>query len=318
MRLIALLLILILLAPPAFAMPVTDNRAYLIGDFEEGRILQGYDIDTPHYIASITKIMTYLVIREHLDAQGIDPATVWLTVPAEAVRMQENSIKLTTGEKILLSDCIEAMMIYSANDAANMVAIYHSGSKRAFGDFMTKRAHEMGLTSARFINPSGLSEGGILGDANTMSARDIFTLSRHLLRTYPELLELGRRDELSIPYRNFQRDAIMKYMRMAFRGVDGLKTGLTTRAGHCSVVTRINHYQDPRDDYRVITVQLGAEDGEKRARQIYDMLFTSMRSYPYRAFSDRIGQDGLTYRHFTSLPLFIEQLPLLHAPASSV
>lgn len=311
MRLLVLFLVFMLLSGPAFAMPESYSRAYLIGDYEEGRILQRYDIDTSHYIASLTKLMTYLVIKEHLVESSLDPGEIWLTVPKEAVRLQENSLKLTPGEKILLSDCIEAMMTYSANDAANMIALYHSGSKKAFAEVMTARAHAMGLNSARFINPTGLSEGGIMGDANTMSARDLFSLTRYLLNTYPELLRFAQKDQLVIEYRDFKRDTIMSYLRQAFRGIDGLKTGLTTRAGYCSVLTRINHYSDPRDDYRVITIQLGAEDNEARARQVYDMLFTSMRSYPYRAFSDRIGQDGLGLKHFTSLPLFIEDLPLL-------
>jgi len=172
--------------------------AVLLGDYESGTILYEYNIDTPLEIASITKLMTYVVTMEKV-RQGKVSLDDDVIIDKRSSSIGESTFRLKEGEKIKLQTLIDSLLIASANDSSVAIAIYIAGSEEEFISLMNEKARDIGLETVSFINTSGLPEK--TGE-NTMSTREIFLFSKYIIENYPEVLAITDEISITIPDRN--------------------------------------------------------------------------------------------------------------------
>ncbi len=258
---------------------VSENiRTALVGDMDTLEIFYEYNAEESVEIASVTKIMTYLVAREAIEAGRVNFDDL-VTVSTYAASIQGSSFNLRTGEEIPLRVLMNSIMIVSGNDAAVAIAEHVSGSEEAFLAEMHQKAEELGLVTAHFINPSGMPSDTQESDQNKMSAKDLFYLSAYLLKRYPDIAEVTIQREVTLPERNFTREATNPLLDK-MPGVDGLKTGYTHKAGLCLVSTV--PYRDDQDslkDRRVIAVLMGAHSHEDRINKSKTLLEYGLYNY---------------------------------------
>ena len=207
--------------------------------------------DARRPIASITKVMTLLLAFEALEAGKIH-LDDFVPVSEHAYHMGGSQIWLEPGEQMTLDDMLKAICISSANDAAVAVAEYVGGSETAFAEMMNVRAYELGMTNTHFVNACGLDEAGHLS-----TARDVALMSREMLLHHTEV-----RDYCSIWMDTLRGGATQlvntNKLLKSYRGITGLKTGTTGKAGVCISASA------ERDGLRLIAVVLGSASGKER------------------------------------------------------
>jgi serine-type D-Ala-D-Ala carboxypeptidase (penicillin-binding protein 5/6) len=153
--------------PPA----VPGARAAIVIDARDGTVMFAKHPDAERAIASTTKLMTALLALEQARPGDVFTAPAYNAMPAES------RINLREGERMTVHDLLEALLLESANDAAETLAEGVSGSREEFVEEMNARAAELGLEHTSYANPIGLDEGG-----NYSSARDLASLARVLLK----------------------------------------------------------------------------------------------------------------------------------------
>ncbi|WP_324825735.1 D-alanyl-D-alanine carboxypeptidase family protein [Sinanaerobacter sp. ZZT-01] len=242
----------------------------LLGNSDTGEILYSNNSDQKVSIASTSKLMTYLLIREAVKEKKISwDDEVVLSKTAEAYSLSEDGVvPMKAGQKVKLQDLVEAMLIVSSNESATALAEHLYGSEEKFTQRMNQRASELGLLSAEFYNPHGLPiyTPDVLSSKkqNRMSAKDLFELSRYIINHYPEVLAITEKVQLSEGSLNFT-DENTNRLLFQMDGVDGLKTGTTNRAGCCLIATM--PVKNGAAETRIIAIVLGAEDSTERAEK---------------------------------------------------
>ena len=220
---------------------VPTAASAIVVDARDGTVMFAKRPDAERSIASTTKLMTALLALEKAEPSDV------FTAPAYNAQPAESRINLREGERMTVHDLLEALLLESANDAAEALAENISGSRQAFVEEMNARAEELGLDHTSYANPIGLDEAG-----NYSSAQDLATLARTLLRNRrfarivdmpSATLESGIRPR-TIRNRN---DLVGQYP-----WVDGVKTGYTLNAGNVLVGAAA---RGPRA--RVVSVVLG-------------------------------------------------------------
>jgi len=227
-RLLSIVLTALALAAPAYgAAPPVTARAFVVLNASTGEVLAARDAHARVPVASITKLMTVLVARQHaLLGKSI-------TVDASAAGVGESSIQLRRGERITLGDLIKGALIQSANDAADAIADGLASSREEFVAEMNVNARELGLDDTHFVRPDGLDAPGHYSSAldvtrlAEISMRDRFV--RSVVRERTDTIAGGRRlhtwnDLLGV-----------------FPGLIGVKTGHTAGAGWCEVAAARGH-----------------------------------------------------------------------------
>jgi D-alanyl-D-alanine carboxypeptidase len=213
----------LLFAPPAFAVPRVEARAYFVQNGSTGDILAAQHSAARVPIASITKLMTALVTLEHARLRDV------VTVSPQAVGVGGSSVHLRAGEQLTVRDLLEAALIQSANDAADALgAFVGRGSEDRFVALMNARARRLGLTQTHFVRPDGLDAPG-----HVSSARDVTLLARVLMHKRA-IREIVR--EPTAPISGGRVLHTWNDLLTTFPGVIGVKTGHTSRAGWSQVV----------------------------------------------------------------------------------
>lgn len=222
------LLACLVLAPAAAAQGFTTTaRNVVIMDAGSGAVLLCNECETPMPPASMSKLMTVLMVAERLAAGQLSLDTQF-TVSENAWRhgaMSDGShMFLAINSQVSVRDLLSGLIIVSANDAGIALAEGISGSEEAFVAAMNRRAQELGLSSARFRNTTGLPDPD-----HVISALDLARLARILIRDYPELYRLYSQREFTYNRRTQQnRNPLLG----AFTGADGVKTGHTAESGY--------------------------------------------------------------------------------------
>lgn len=214
-------------ALPAAALvnPEIPWSSAILIEQTSGRVLFEKDPDTPMPPASITKIMTLLLVMEALDAGTITLETA-VTCSPHAASMGGAQIWLEPGEQMTVHELLKATAISSANDAAVALGELISGSEEAFVARMNERAGELGMKNTTFQNATGLDAQGHL-----TTARDIAVMSQALL-SHPLITEYSTVWMDSLRNGETQLVNTNKLVRF-FEGATGLKTGTTDGAGYC-------------------------------------------------------------------------------------
>lgn len=202
--------------------------------------------------ASVTKVMTLLLVMEAIDAGKIGLEDV-VRISANAASMGGSQVFMREGEEFTVDELLKCCVIASANDAAVALAEYTYGTEDFFVEKMNMRAKELGLTSTKFENTTGLDN---TTTAHLTSAKDIAIMSKELIK-HKKILEYSCRWQDSIRDGDFVLTNTNRLVRF-YKGCTGLKTGSTDKAGYCVSVTA------ERDGLSLICVIMGAESRDMR------------------------------------------------------
>ena len=244
---------------------ITSPTAILV-EASTGSVLYEKDADTRRSPASVTKIMTELLIIEAIEA-GVISFDDEITTSRTASRMGGSQIFLREGEVMTAHDMFKSVVMNSANDAAVALAEHVSGSEEAFVVSMNARAAELGMVNTSFTNCSGLMES----DEHYSTARDIAIMSRELLRH--DLI----RDFTTIWMDSLRGGETMlantNRLVRYFEGTTGLKTGFTSTAGSCLAASA------KRDGVEYISVTLGDKSSQERFESTRLLLSYAFATY---------------------------------------
>ena len=271
-RILGLVLAVWLLAVPVQGVEVAGKGAILM-DAATGTILFEKNSHAPLPPASVTKVMTMLLIMEAIDGGQIawtDPVTA-----SEAAAAKGGSqVYLKVGETMTVSDMVKSIAVSSANDCACAMAEHLAGSEAAFVERMNQRAKELGMTDTHFVNCTGLDDDPDAQNHKT-SAHDIAIMSRELLTHHPEIKQYTTIWMDTIRDGAFGLSNTNKMVRY-YPGCTGLKTGFTSSAGYCLSASA------QRDGLELIAVVLGAETSQDRfatCKSLLDYGFANYTSY---------------------------------------
>ena len=252
-KLLALLLVLALLLPlQAFAVgPDTNAKAVFLIEKDSGIILHEENAHERLEPASVTKIMTLLLIMEALDEGRLKKEDM-VTVSATAAGMGGSQVFLKEGEQMSVHDMLKAIAIASGNDASVAMAEHIAGSETAFVERMNQRARELGMMDTNFANCTGLP-----ADGHVTSAHDIGIMSRELLLYHPDIKTYTTIWMDTLRNGAFQLANTNKLIYY-YSGATGLKTGSTDKALYCLSASAL------RDDMELIAVVLGSPTSADR------------------------------------------------------
>lgn len=285
-KVISLCLLIIMLTNTVVFGEIDINQnisAALLGDLETGEILYEYNINQQLALASISKLMTYLVMMDAV-SDGTISLEDDVLISGHAAATEGSRFGLKEGETVKLDMLVKGMLVVSGNDCATAIAEYVGKTESNFVSMMNEKASELGLLSASFINPHGFPVSDEETGQNHMSAADIYKLSRHILMKYPELLDITSLTELVVPERNFNKEATNPLLGV-LEGVDGLKTGFTDKAGICLVSTMpvTGHGQD----FRLIGIIMGAQTYDDRLNKTKELLDHGKNNFNYNKLTDK-------------------------------
>lgn len=253
-RLISVILIVIFLFPvESVAVDLnTDAKSIILMEANTGAVLYELNADEALPPASVTKVMTLLLIAEAVD-DGQLKLTDTVSASAYAASMGGSQIYLKEGEQMSAEDLVKSIVIASANDAAVAMAEHLCGSESAFVERMNKRARELGMDNTNFENTNGLDDDT---SSHLTSARDIAIMSKELLKhrwilDYTTIwMDTVRNGEFGLTNTN----RLIK----SYNGANGLKTGSTNKAGFCISATA------KREEMQLIAVIMGAKTRDSR------------------------------------------------------
>lgn len=281
---IILLSIILLIGSIAYGESALDEnlKSYLLADFETGEIFIEHNVDEIISIASISKIMSYLVIMDSIGEGNISHSDI-IVIDKDTTKITGSSFELKEGETFTVDELLEAALVVSGNDATYALAKHVAGTEEEFTNLMNAKAKEVGLVSATFYNSTGLPVQG--QDAqNQMSTRDILKLSRHIIKKYPQVLDITNIRYLASQSRGyFQRNT--NPLLAIIDGVDGFKTGSTLKAGYCYVSTfNIKGEVDKTEDLRLIAIVMGAKETAHRNLKAKELVEYGMDNFSNRIF----------------------------------
>ena len=247
--------------------PILSAKSAILMEANTGTVLYTKNADEALPPASVTKIMTLLLIMEAID-EGRIKLTDTVTVSANAASMGGSQIYLKEGEQMILEDLLKSVVIASANDAAVALAEYLYGSVDTFVAKMNQRANDLGMVNTRFENATGLDDTAV---GHLTSARDISIMSRELIR-HDTILKYSSIWMDTIRDGAFGLTNTNRLVRF-YKGCTGLKTGSTSKAGFCVSVTA------ERDGMSLICVIMGAETRDIRNAEATMLLDWGFSSY---------------------------------------
>lgn len=285
----------------ASALQIKAKGAVLM-EQTTGRVLFEQEAHARLPIASVTKIMTLLLVMEAIDSGRLHYDEM-LTCSAYAASMGGSQIWLEEGESMSVDHLLKAVAVVSANDACVVFAEHLCGTAEAFVAQMNQRAAELGMTDTLFVDCSGLD------DAGYSCAMDVALMSRQLMQNHPDVTRYTTIWTDSLRNGDSQLVNTNKLVRH-YSGATGLKTGTTDAAGHCLAATA------ERDGLALISVVLGCATTDDRfsgARSLLDHGFANYAIYraaPSDLLPDIVSvlhgeSDGVRPVADTSQPLLI-------------
>ena len=230
-------------------------KSALLMDVATGTVLYEENAHEALPPASVTKVMTMLLIMEAIDEGRIgweDTVTASDTAAAKG----GSQIYLKVGETMTVRDMVKSIAVSSANDCACAMAEHLAGSEAAFVDMMNEKAKELGMNDTKFVNCTGLDDDAAAAEHKT-SAYDIALMSRELLGKHPAIKEFTTIWMDTVRGGTFGLSNTNKLVRF-YSGATGLKTGFTAAAGYCLSASAM------REDMELIAVVMGSETSQQR------------------------------------------------------
>ncbi|HWJ79969.1 MAG TPA: D-alanyl-D-alanine carboxypeptidase family protein [Niallia sp.] len=275
-----------ILTPGALAAEkkeLVDNvRSAILIDRDTGTVMYEQNSDEQLPPASMTKVMTMLLIMEAID-QGKLKWNEKIRTSEHAASMGGSQIFLEPGEEMTTEQMLKGIAIGSGNDAAVAVAERLAGSEDEFVNKMNEKAKDLGLKNTKFQNVTGLPTGD-----HYSSARDMAIMAKELLKyqditKFTGTYEAYLREDTDKKFWLVNTNRLVKF----YPGVDGLKTGFTADAKYCLTATAM------KDGMRVIAVVFGAPTSKERNAQVTKMLnyaFSQYETHPLHKKDEAIGK----------------------------
>jgi D-alanyl-D-alanine carboxypeptidase len=246
-----------------------SKYAAIVEDAKTGEVLYAKNPDSSRYPASITKIMTLYLAFEALSSGKLKSSDL-ITVSQHAASMAPSHLGLRPGETITVDQAIRAITVKSANDMAVALAEKVGGSEGRFATLMTLRAQELGMTGTHYVNASGLPDA-----RQITTARDIATLSRSVMRDFPQYYSYFSLHEFT-----YHGETMVKHGLLG--KLDGLKTGFTNASGfNLAATAAVNNN-------RLIAVMMGGNTAAARDRHVEALLNSGFEVMRRRQTGDRI------------------------------
>jgi len=277
-----ILLLSLLLSSQAIALPIPSApnlkaRSYHLTDFHSGTVLASKDPDLKLAPASMTKIMTALIVFRELNHGNLS-LNDQVRISEKAWRTPGSRMFVEVNKFVSIDDLIHGMLVQSGNDATVALAEHIAGDESTFAQLMNQVAKDLGMTNSHFINSSGLPD-----EQHYTSARDLSILTRALIIESPELYKINAIKEFT-----FNGITQQNRNKLLWRDstVDGVKTGHTEDAGYCLVSSAV------RDNMRLISVVMGTDSVAARNDTNQALL-----NYGYRFYKTHLlykAQQSLT------------------------
>lgn len=271
--------------------PDVKAAAALLIDADSGKVLYEKNSKSEMYPASLTKMMTCILTLENLD---LDKE---VTIPAEAVFPTGNNINLKEGEKITVKDLVNALMVYSANDAALALAIEVAGSVEEFAKMMNEKAKEIGCTHTNYINPNGFTNDAI----HHTTARDLAKIAKYGMEK-KEFRKIVGQKKYTVPADNMNKARTVKTTNLLladgqyhYEGVKGVKTGFMALSGYCFVGAA------DKDGLNMIGVSLNSGENQRfvDVANMFDWGAENYKSYELMPKNESCGTIKVKYGHNT-------------------
>ncbi len=284
---------------PASKQPAADlaanAKSAILMDADSGTVVYEKNSTLSLPPASITKIMTMLLVMEALD-EGRLKLSDKVTASEHAASMGGSQIFLEPGEEMTVEDMLKGVALASGNDASVALAEKLGGSEPQFVAMMNEKAAELGMTNTKFVNCNGLPAEGHMS-----SARDIAIMSRELLKyenitKYTGLYQDYLRKGSPKPFWLVNTNKLVRF----YSGADGLKTGFTSEAKFCLSATA------RRDNLRLIAVVMGEPNTKTRnaeVSQLFDYAFAQYTNVPIYKKGDSIGTLQVEKGKVAKVPL---------------
>lgn len=288
MRLFPLLSLFVwLCAQPAAAFE-TEAKAAILLDFRNGEVLFAKKPDQRLEPASMSKLMTALMVFEELE-RGTLTLDQELPVSERAWRMGGSRMFVEVDTRVTVGDLLKGIIVQSGNDACIVLAEALAGTEEAFAERMTARGKELGLENSTFKNATGWPNREHL-----TTVRDLALIARKIIKDYPQYYDYYSIKEFT--YNDIQQFNRNPLLRANVPGVDGMKTGFTNAAGYGLVASA------ERNGRRVIMVAAGLPNPSKRRSESERLL-----EYGFRNFAEyRLFEAG---DHIVDVPVWQGALP---------
>lgn len=297
-------LMLLLVVSPVLAeekkaekpVDLTPNaQSAVIMDADTGTVIFEKNKDAKLPPASITKIMTMLLVMEALD-QGKIKLDEKVRTSEYAASMGGSQIFLEPGEEMTVQDMLKGIAMASGNDASVAMAEKIAGSEEAFVRLMNDRAEKLGMKNTRFNNANGLPV-----DNHYSSAYDIALMSKELLKheeitKFTGVYQDYLRKDTPKPFWLVNTNKLVRF----YSGADGLKTGYTSEAKFCLAATA------KREHFRIVAVVMGEPDTKTRNAEVtrlFDYAFSQYTNFPIFKTGDALGELKVSKGEVPTLPL---------------
>ena len=216
---------------PKVNASTTTAHSYTLMDMTTGRVLSSKDKDNPMLIASITKIMTAIIVIENTDISNI------ITVDDSILKAYGSEIYIQLGEEMSVKDMLYGLMLRSGNDAAVMLATYISNSEEEFVKMMNEKAKEIGCTNSNFLNCHGEHDTNHYSTAHDMALIANYAVKFETIRNIAQVTEYGLPATTIYTgndrYFYTSNEMLQTGSKNYYKYAKGLKTGFTTPAGNC-------------------------------------------------------------------------------------
>ena len=249
-----------------------NAKSAILIEASTGKVIYEKNIDEKYAPASMTKMMSLLLIMENIDNRNLRMDEV-IKVSKNAASMGGSQIFLQENEEMTVEDLLKGITIGSANDATVALAERIGGTESAFVELMNKKAKELGLKNTNFKNPTGLDEANHYSSSHDMAiiARELVKHSKIL--EFSSIYETYLRTDTDNKFWLVNTNKLVRF----YPGVDGLKTGYTEEAGYCLTAT-IN-----KDNMRLIAVVMGEPTSSIRNSEVSALL-----DYGYNLYQKEI------------------------------
>ncbi len=271
---LAVLSIFLLNSVLAFASYIdTDAETAVVIDATTGKVLFEKDKDKKTYPASMTKIMTTLIVFEKLSNGTLSLDDTFLVSEKAWKEREGSSMFVEVDKNIRVEDLLRGIIVQSGNDACIVVAENIAGTEESFAKIMTEKAIDIGMTNTKFTNSTGMHDKN-----NFSTAYDLAILSQYLINNYPEYYHMFAETEFEWSNIKQKNRNPLLYKNM---GVDGLKTGHLSVSGYGLAASAID------GDRRVISVTNGFSSTQKRSQGSSRLITWSFREFEnIRLFED--------------------------------
>jgi D-alanyl-D-alanine carboxypeptidase (penicillin-binding protein 5/6) len=266
-------------AAPAKKKPASaakPYKGYVVMDAATGEVIAQEDPDTINPPASVTKLMTFLIVHDRIAAGQLTLNTS-VQVMDEDAKIGGTQVWLDPREAFSVEELLYALMIQSANDAANALGRASAGSRQGFVEMMNARAKALGMTNTTFRSPHGLPPSSREhAESDLTTPHDLALLARELLLK-TDILKYSSVKERAFGGVQRLQPVIMRthnHLIGKVAGVDGLKTGFTNSAGFCLAATA------QRDGRRIIVTIMGSPSSKERDLKVTELIESNFHKIP--------------------------------------